>query len=267
MDEDGISKFHRISRFQPDFERLGFVRNAHNATKAELVRIAKLDPAKDFRFADLRDADWRHTDRETYDLEGAVSSSIPDGIFESNQELFGSKLSESTDDKTLPFRPGDFVVYPAHGVGKIVSVELQEIAGMTLELYVISLAATKMVLRVPTAKAGSIGLRRISSKEKITEALSILKDEKGAAKPRLTLKRGEKVKFDQRINSGDLNSIAEIVRDLYPRDDRPSQSYIASEVYEAALRRLLDEFAAVFYVDEATVKKEVDALLSGRSAA
>src|SRR6056297_3144949 len=77
--------------------------------------------------------------------------------------------------KKSEFRPDDYVVYPAHGVGQIVSIEEQEIAGIKLELFVISFEKDKMTLRVPTNKATEIGMRSLSSPDVISKAMTTLK--------------------------------------------------------------------------------------------
>ena len=77
--------------------------------------------------------------------------------------------------KKLQFSSNEYVVYPAHGVGKIVSIEEQEIAGTSLELYVVAFEKDKMTLRVPTNKAEEIGMRSLSSPDVVTQALTTLK--------------------------------------------------------------------------------------------
>ncbi|MEX0283686.1 MAG: CarD family transcriptional regulator, partial [Paracoccaceae bacterium] len=79
-----------------------------------------------------------------------------------------------TKSKKLEFRPNEFVVYPAHGVGKIVSIEEQEVAGINLELFVISFEKDKMTLRVPTNKATEIGMRSLSSPDVVSKAMTTL---------------------------------------------------------------------------------------------
>ena len=120
--------------------------------------------------------------------------------------------------QSLAFRANDFVVYPAHGVGKIVSIEEQEVAGMTLELFVISFEKDKMTLRVPTAKAASVGMRSLSSPDLVDEALKTLK---GKAKIKRAMWSRRAQEYEQKINSGDLISIAEVVRDLHRAEDQP----------------------------------------------
>ncbi|MBC7145236.1 MAG: CarD family transcriptional regulator [Thioclava marina] len=168
-----------------------------------------------------------------------------------------------TKTKKTEFRPNDFVVYPAHGVGKIMSIEEQEIAGLKLELFVISFEKDKMTLRVPTNKATEVGMRSLSSPDIVTKALETLK---GKAKVKRAMWSRRAQEYEQKINSGDLLSIAEVVRDLHRNDDQREQSYSERQLYEAALERLTREVAAVSGTDEARAAKTVDEVLVGRAA-
>ncbi|MFC5737025.1 CarD family transcriptional regulator [Rhodobacter sp. 140A] len=168
-----------------------------------------------------------------------------------------------TKTKKTEFRPDDFVVYPAHGVGKIISIEEQEIAGLRLELFVISFEKDKMTLRVPTYKALDIGMRGLSTPDVVSKALETLK---GKAKVKRAMWSRRAQEYEQKINSGDLLSIAEVVRDLHRADDQREQSYSERQLYEAALERLTREVAAVSGTDEAGAAKKVDDVLVGRAA-
>ena len=169
-----------------------------------------------------------------------------------------------TKSKKLDFRPNEFVVYPAHGVGQIVSVESQEVAGITLELFVISFEKDKMTLRVPTNKATDIGMRALSSPDVIAYAM---KTPKGKAKVKRAMWSRRAQEYEQKINSGDLIAIAEVVRDLHRTDDQREQSYSERQLYEAALERLTREVAAVSGGDELAAAKEVGDVLTSRVAA
>ncbi len=169
-----------------------------------------------------------------------------------------------TKSKKLEFRPNEFVVYPAHGVGQIVSVEEQEVAGLTLELFVISFEKDKMTLRVPTHKASEIGMRALSSPDVITHAMKTLK---GKAKVKRAMWSRRAQEYEQKINSGDLIAIAEVVRDLHRTDDQREQSYSERQLYEAALERLTREVAAVSGGDELAAAKQVGDVLESRVAA
>jgi CarD family transcriptional regulator len=168
-----------------------------------------------------------------------------------------------TKTKKSEFNPDDFVVYPAHGVGRIISIEEQEIAGLRLELFVISFEKDKMTLRVPTYKASEIGMRSLSSPDTVVKALETLK---GKAKVKRAMWSRRAQEYEQKINSGDLLSIAEVVRDLHRTDDQREQSYSERQLYEAALERLTREVAAVSGVDEANAQKKVDDVLLSRAA-
>ena len=169
-----------------------------------------------------------------------------------------------TKSKKLDFRPNDFVVYPAHGVGQIISVEEQEVAGITLELFVVSFEKDKMTLRVPTDKATMIGMRSLSSPDVINKAMHTLK---GKAKVKRAMWSRRAQEYEQKINSGDLIAIAEVVRDLHRTDDQREQSYSERQLYEAALERLTREVAAVSGTDEVNAQKQVDDVLVSRVAA
>ena len=165
--------------------------------------------------------------------------------------------------KKPEFRPNDYVVYPAHGVGQIVSIEEQEIAGIKLELFVISFEKDKMTLRVPTNKATVVGMRSLSSPDIVSRAMTTLK---GKAKVKKAMWSRRAQEYEQKINSGDLIAIAEVVRDLHRADDQREQSYSERQLYEAALERLTREVAAVSGVDEAGAAKTVDDVLVSRAA-
>ena len=165
--------------------------------------------------------------------------------------------------KRNDFRPNEFVVYPAHGVGQIVSIEEQEIAGITLELFVVSFEKDKMTLRVPTHKAIGIGMRALSSPDVVGRAMTTLK---GKAKVKRAMWSRRAQEYEQKINSGDLIAIAEVVRDLHRNDDQREQSYSERQLYEAALERLTREVAAVEDGDEVAAAKKVDDVLVSRAA-
>ncbi len=162
------------------------------------------------------------------------------------------------------FRPNQYVVYPTHGVGKIISIERQDVAGTKLELFVISFEKDKMTLRVPIGKAASIGMRSLSSPDLVAKALDTLK---GRARVKRAMWSRRAQEYEQKINSGDLIAIAEVVRDLYRAGDQPEQSYSERQLYEAARERLTREVAAVERVDEGRAAAKVDAVLQAKAAA
>ena len=144
------------------------------------------------------------------------------------------------------FKVGDHVVYPAHGVGRINGVETQEVAGLSLEVYVITFDHEKMTLRVPTRKAKAAGLRPLANTDVVGKALTTLK---GRARIKRTMWSRRAQEYEAKINSGDLISIAEVVRDLYRADNQPEQSYSERQLFESAMDRMAREVAAIESID------------------
>jgi CarD family transcriptional regulator len=160
--------------------------------------------------------------------------------------------------KKLKFKANEYVVYPAHGVGRIVSIEEQEIAGLKLELYVIDFDKEKMRLRVPTSKCESVGMRKLADKPLIEEAMKVLK---GRARIKRTMWSRRAQEYEAKINSGDLIAVAEVVRDLFRSERQPEQSYSERQLYEAALDRMAREISAVRRIEEATAVAEIESVL------
>jgi len=161
------------------------------------------------------------------------------------------------------FRAGDFVVYPTHGVGRIQKVDEQEVAGMKLELFVIAFEKDKMILRVPTLKAKAVGMRKLSTPDIVATALNTLK---GRARIKRTMWSRRAQEYEAKINSGDLVSIAEVVRDLHRATGQPEQSYSERQLYEAALARMAREVAAIERIDEPSAVKRVESALVKKAA-
>ena len=155
----------------------------------------------------------------------------------------------------LNLKPGDYVVYPTHGVGMVKKVETQTIGEASLEMVVVNFEQDKMILHVPVTKVSSSGMRKLSSKDIMKSALTTLK---GRARIKRTMWSRRAQEYEAKINSGDPVSIAEVVRDLHVRVGEPEQSYSERQLYEAALDRLSRELAAVEGVkqDQAETKIE-----------
>ena len=136
-------------------------------------------------------------------------------------------------------------------------------AGFELELFVISFEKDKMTLRVPTNKATEVGMRSLSSPDVVADAMKTLRG-KARVKKAMWSRRAQE--YEQKINSGDLIAIAEVVRDLHRADDQREQSYSERQLYEAALERLTREIAAVSNGSETDAAKEIDSVLVGRAA-
>jgi len=166
------------------------------------------------------------------------------------------------------FKTTEWIVYPAHGVGRIVGIEEQEIAGISLELFVITFEKDKMTLRVPTGKSASVGMRKLAEDNIVKRAMETLK---GKARIKRTMWSRRAQEYEAKINSGDLIAIAEVVRDLYRSESQPEQSYSERQLYEAALDRMAREIAAVEKLDERGAVQRITEVLSksakGRRAA
>jgi len=177
--------------------------------------------------------------------------------------LPAKKKVPANSNKRHEFKANDHVVYPTHGVGRITRVEEQEVAGAKLELFVITFDKDKMTLRVPTAKAKAVGMRKLSSPDVVATALNTLK---GRARVKRTMWSRRAQEYEAKINSGDLVSIAEVVRDLHRASGQPEQSYSERQLYEAALARMAREVAAVERIDEQAAVKRVETVLLKKAA-
>jgi CarD family transcriptional regulator len=173
------------------------------------------------------------------------------------------KKAPANSNRKLDFKANDHVVYPTHGVGRITRVEEQDVAGSRLELFVITFEKDKMTLRVPTAKAKAVGMRKLSSPDIVATALNTLK---GRARIKRTMWSRRAQEYEAKINSGDLVSIAEVVRDLHRASGQPEQSYSERQLYEAALARMAREVAAVERIDEQAAVKRVETQLLKKAA-
>jgi CarD family transcriptional regulator len=156
------------------------------------------------------------------------------------------------------FKTSEFIVYPAHGVGQIVALEEQEVAGFKLELFVITFVKDKMTLRVPTGKVAGVGMRKLAEPDVVKKALDILL---GRARIKRTMWSRRAQEYETKINSGDLAAISEVVRDLYRSEAQPEQSYSERQLYEAALDRMAREVAVVQKLTESEALKAIDAQL------
>ena len=157
------------------------------------------------------------------------------------------------------FKINEYIVYPAHGVGQILAIEEQEVAGYKLELFVINFIKDKMTLRVPTAKIVSVGMRKLAEGPVVKRAIETLK---GRARIKRTMWSRRAQEYEAKINSGDLIAVAEVVRDLHRSEAQPEQSYSERQLYEAALDRLSREISAVQHITETEAIKEIEAALA-----
>jgi CarD family transcriptional regulator len=174
------------------------------------------------------------------------------------EELSPAAKTPKSAGQRQGFKLNEFVVYPAHGVGQIIAIEEQEVAGFKLELFVINFSRDKLTLRVPTSKVSGVGMRKISDPDTARRSLEILT---GRARVKRTMWSRRAQEYETKINSGDINAIAEVVRDLYRSEAQPEQSYSERQLYEAALDRMVREIAAVQKSNEIDALKAVEAQL------
>jgi CarD family transcriptional regulator len=155
----------------------------------------------------------------------------------------------------VDFKAGEYIVYPAHGVGRIVGIDSQEVAGYKLDLFVISFLKDKMTLRVPMMKAASVGMRKLADPNTVKRALETVR---GRARIKRTMWSRRAQEYEAKINSGDLISIAEVVRDLYRSENQPEQSYSERQLYEAALDRMSREISSVNRISETEAIRQIE---------
>jgi CarD family transcriptional regulator len=169
--------------------------------------------------------------------------------------------SAERPDNPLYFRPSEFVVYPAHGVGQILAIEVQTVAGACLEFFAIYFAKSKMRLHVPTQKAPSVGMRKLSRPATIEQARLTLNE----APHRMRANWSRLIiEYEAKIKSGDIITLAGAIRDLYRRPANSEQSYSERQLYTAALHRLAEEVAMVEGITEENAVSELEGLLLSR---
>ena len=162
------------------------------------------------------------------------------------------------NNDNFEFAVEDYVVYPAHGVGQIEGIETQTIAGMQVTLYAIHFEKERLRLKVPVFKAKTAGLRRLSTADRMQDALSTLK---GRAKIRRVMWSRRAQEYELKINSGDPIAIAEVLRDLKRSNDESEQSYSERQIYQSALERLAREVAAVESISEGEATKRLETMM------
>ncbi len=159
----------------------------------------------------------------------------------------------------LEFKAGEYVVYPTHGVGQVSGIEKEKIAGHDLKLIAVTFEGDRMTLRVPTAKMATSGLRKLSTRKVMNNAVTTLK---GRARVKRTMWSRRAQEYEAKINSGNPISIAEVVRDLHRNVGQPDQSFSERQIYETAMERLAGEFAAIESIDMEKATEKLEEVLS-----
>ncbi|MBN9022907.1 MAG: CarD family transcriptional regulator [Rhizobiales bacterium] len=191
--------------------------------------------------------------------EAAVAAPAKPASAPAKAPVVAAKPAEAPVAKKAPvktdFKTGEYIVYPAHGVGRIVGIDAQEVAGLKLDLFVISFLKDKMTLRVPTTKATAVGMRKLADPNTVKRALETVR---GRARVKRTMWSRRAQEYEAKINSGDLISIAEVVRDLFRSENQPEQSYSERQLYEAALDRMSREISSVNRISETEAIRQIE---------
>jgi len=178
---------------------------------------------------------------------------------ESKPTVSKSKVSE----KKLKdgFLPDQYVVYPSHGVGRVIEIEKREIAGQMLEMYVIEFEKEKMTQRVPIEKIKENGVRNVSTKNQLKEIFEILT---GKAKIRRTMWSRRAQEYETKINSGDIRLLSDVVRDLFRKDDQTEQSYSERQMFQVAFERYTREYAISYAIKFEEASEKILEILNNR---
>jgi CarD family transcriptional regulator len=233
------------------------VKAAVKSTKSTKVVVAKKLASK-------------HTGKAASALKSpvvVVKKNIEKPVVSKNVDKKSADKKSSTA-KIMPlkalYKVGNYVVYPTHGVGKIMAEETQMIGDIELRMLVISFEKDKMTLRVPLSRASAAGLRPVSSAEQMKKVFVTLKSRARTSRGMWSRRAQE---YETKINSGNIHFIAEVVRDLHQNVDQSERSYSERMIYESALSRLVGELAACEGTDYKTATDKLMKLLRSKVAA
>ena len=166
------------------------------------------------------------------------------------------KIKKQSTEKRI-FNIKDYVVYPKHGVGRIISIGQAKIGDIEINFYKVIIEKEKLTLSIPLNQQSH--LRRICSINQVNKAISILK---GKPKVKRTMWSRRAQEYEQKINSGKIYELAEVVRDLNKDTGvLAEQSYSERQLFEKAYDRLLGEFEIVLSLDRENTQKKVDKAL------
>lgn len=163
--------------------------------------------------------------------------------------------------KDCTFNPGDFVVYPAHGVGRVTEISKTAVGQQELELIAINFDKDKLTLRIPLKNAHNTGLRQVADAQQIEQALHVLS---GKAKVKRVQWSKRAAEYNSKINSGDVIACAEVIRDLYKHPTKGEQTYSERQIYEQAIGRLASEVATVQQTDEKQACAQLETILQSK---
>ena len=173
--------------------------------------------------------------------KSARQSVYKSNFFKTNEEKIKIKKIEKQPLEKKIYSLKDYVVYPKHGVGKIVSIEKAKIGSIDITFYKVFIEKEKLTLSIPINQQSH--LRHVSSINQINKAINILK---GKPKIKRTMWSRRAQEYEQKINSGKLYQLAEVVKDLNKKTDIiAEQSYSERQLFEKAYERLISEFEVV----------------------
>jgi len=162
------------------------------------------------------------------------------------------------------FEIGDMVVYPVHGVAKVVALEDREIAGAATSVYVLTILETGLTIIVPTANANAVGLREIISDDEVGEVYSILRS-KEVARDTQTWNRRYR-EYMEKIKTGSVFEIAEVLRDLCLLRNNKDLSFGERQMLETARALLVKEIALAKQTAETAVEAEIEQIFEAAAA-
>ena len=186
-----------------------------------------------------------------------------------NHTLTGSQMTKRvkkekpkpTTGHKLSFKKDEYIVYPSHGVGLVTNTEKQTVEGRSYKFLVIRFDQEKMTLRVPVDNISAVGLRKLSDTDQITQSLEILK---GRAKAKRAMWSRRAQEYESKINSGSLESVAEVVRDLFRDENKGEQSYSERQIYETARGRMAKEVSVVKNISNDEAISEIEHILKSK---
>lgn len=164
----------------------------------------------------------------------------------------------------VSFNIGDSVVYPSHGVGKVVDIETQLIGDIKIELFVVNFEKDKMSMRIPMKKAEKVGLRHLVTRKEMDKVLDVLESTPKYARGMWSRRAAE---YEAKINSGGLILVAEVVRDLFKNSEDTNRSYSERVIYESALSRLVKEYSVIYKISMEKASEQLLSVIKEKQAA
>jgi CarD family transcriptional regulator len=174
------------------------------------------------------------------------------------QKAFGEQVSVAKQEGK-EFVVGDLAVYPAHGVGRIESIDSREINGENMNFYIMKILENSMVIMIPTTKVDSVGLRQVIPEYEIPKVYEVMKKKKNAVYDNQTWNRRYREYMDK-IKTGSLYDVAEVFRDLFLLKLTKDLSFGERKLLDTAQSLLVKELCTAKDVDETCIMTEIESL-------